>query len=168
MFRFPRQSGVTLIELLIAIAVLAVLLAAGMPSFAEWTTNMRIRTVGESMLNGLKTARMEAVKQNTLVYFNIDSLPSPHWHVRRVSDNADLAQSEFGETPVEVQVGGDTARRVVFNGLGLVSESSGSTIDLSVPESVLPASKTRNLRILVSGGLLKLCDPNVSGDPRAC
>jgi len=57
-----RQQGVTLIELMVGIAILATLLAMGIPAFTGWIQDTQVRTAAESILNGLQTARAEAVR----------------------------------------------------------------------------------------------------------
>ncbi|MFT3858339.1 MAG: GspH/FimT family pseudopilin [Aquabacterium sp.] len=63
--------GVTLIELMIGLAVLALLLLSGAPAFADWLRNVRIRSAGESLLSGLQFARTEAVRRNTATRFQL-------------------------------------------------------------------------------------------------
>lgn len=67
----PRspQRGVTLVELLVTLSVLAFLMLAGMPSLGQWTRNTQIRNVAESLINGLTKARTEALRRNTPVRF---------------------------------------------------------------------------------------------------
>lgn len=67
----PKQEGVSLIELMIGLAMLAMLLSAGLPSFSLWIQNTQNRTAAESVLNGLQLARIEAVRRNTRVRFNL-------------------------------------------------------------------------------------------------
>lgn len=173
MNRRQTESGLTLIELMIAIAIIAVILVAGMPSFSEWTTNLRIRTVSESVLDGLKTARMEAVKMNTNVIFTINPA-DPGWRVLRADNLAQLAQSDFGTTPVVTTLVPADTVSVTFNSMGQAMNNNPdgtpplSQIDLTVPESLLASANARNLRVLISSGMLKLCDPNATGDARAC
>jgi len=167
-----NESGFTLIELMITITVLAVLLLLGLPSFSEWTTNLRIRTASESVMTGLKTARTEAVRQNTNVTFVIGAA-DPNWQVRRADTLELLAQSDFGTTPVITTLSPADTFGVTFNTLGIaVNNPDGSPplmqIDLTVPETLLATANARNLRINISGGLMKMCDPNVIGDARAC
>jgi type IV fimbrial biogenesis protein FimT len=61
----PR--GVSLIELLVGIAILAIAIAIGAPSFAEWINNSQIRSTAESVQSGLQFARSEAVRRNAVV-----------------------------------------------------------------------------------------------------
>lgn len=169
MKRYRCQTGLTLIELMIAVSVLTVLLMAGMPSFNEWMASLRIRTVGESMVAGLNLARTEAVKQNTRVVFDLQA-GGPGWSVQLEGssdpDAEPLARSEFGATTVVATPVPAAASRVTFNGFGQpVGASNLTQLDLSIPT----AAGARSLRVLVGGGGIKLCDPHVaSGDPRAC
>ena len=55
------QRGVTLIELAIVLAVVALLYSQAAPSFAVWIKSAQIRTAAESMQNGLQLARAEAI-----------------------------------------------------------------------------------------------------------
>jgi len=66
-----RQQGFTLVELMIAVAVLGILLSVGVPSFKAWLLNTKIRTTAEAMQNGLQLARAEAVRRNERVRFVI-------------------------------------------------------------------------------------------------
>jgi type IV fimbrial biogenesis protein FimT len=63
------RRGVSLVELLVAIAVLAVILAAVTPSVSDVIANMRLRSVAESTMTGLQKARTEAIKSNQNVSF---------------------------------------------------------------------------------------------------
>ena len=68
----PRPTrGVTLIELMVGLAVLALLLMSGAPAFSEWLLNTRIRSASESLLNGIQYARTEAVRRNTTTRFQL-------------------------------------------------------------------------------------------------
>ncbi|PHS73913.1 GspH/FimT family pseudopilin [Porticoccus sp.] len=64
MERFTKQSGFTLIELMISIVVLAVLLGLAAPSFVELVRNNRIQTSADQFFTSLILARSEALKRN--------------------------------------------------------------------------------------------------------
>ena len=63
------QSGFSLVELLIGIAILALLMALGVPEYATFLNNSRVRTTADTLLSGLNLARAEAVKRNARVQF---------------------------------------------------------------------------------------------------
>ncbi len=58
------QAGFTLLELITAMAVAAVLITIGIPSFASFTTNQRVKTTAFEMVVLLNYARSEAIKRN--------------------------------------------------------------------------------------------------------
>lgn len=59
-----RHSGFTLIELMITIAVAAVLLAIGLPSFQQSLRSNRVATATNEMIGALSLARGEAIRNN--------------------------------------------------------------------------------------------------------
>ncbi|GGA38333.1 GspH/FimT family pseudopilin [Dyella nitratireducens] len=73
------QRGVSLIEMMVAVTILAILVLLGIPSYQQWTMNTRIRTVTESIQNGLRLARNEASQQGRYVRFQLNSATS--WQV---------------------------------------------------------------------------------------
>jgi len=78
----PRQRGLTLLELMMGLTMMALLLALGVPSYTSWIRNTHNRTAAESVLNGLQMARNEAVRRNTLVRFTLtDSGGTVAWNV---------------------------------------------------------------------------------------
>lgn len=65
----PRQSGFSMVEMAVTLAVLGILMAAAMPSMGTWMANARIRNTAESINEGLQKARTEAVRRNQPVTF---------------------------------------------------------------------------------------------------
>jgi type IV fimbrial biogenesis protein FimT len=59
--------GFTLPELLIVITILAVLMAAGLPSLGEFIRNQRVKTTSFDVFSTLVLARNEAITRNTTV-----------------------------------------------------------------------------------------------------
>lgn len=65
------SRGLTLVELLVTLAIVALLVLASVPSFNGAIVNSRIRSTGEAVLNGLQMAKSEAVARNTRVRFQL-------------------------------------------------------------------------------------------------
>ena len=59
-----RQTGFTLVELMITIAVAAVLLAIALPSFQQSLRSNRVATATNEMIGALSLARSEAIRNN--------------------------------------------------------------------------------------------------------
>jgi type IV fimbrial biogenesis protein FimT len=75
-----NAAGFTLVELMIAIVVLAILAGLSMPSFVQMLRNSEIRAASESIRNGIQRARAEAVTRNAKVKFVLVQ-PSTSWTV---------------------------------------------------------------------------------------
>ena len=62
-----HQRGFSMVEVVVTIAVLAVLMAAVTPSAAGLVANLRLRSAAEAVMTGLQKARSEAIKSNQIV-----------------------------------------------------------------------------------------------------
>lgn len=62
-----KQRGLTLIELIVTMAVLAIIAAIAIPNFSSMMANHRALTLGEDMATALNFARTEAVKRGERV-----------------------------------------------------------------------------------------------------
>ena len=62
-----RQSGFTLIELMVVMTVMAIMLGIGIPAFREFTAAQRVKSVSYDLVASLLQARSEAVKRNATV-----------------------------------------------------------------------------------------------------
>lgn len=67
------QSGFTLIELMVAIAVLAIVLAAAIPSFSDITLRSKLRTYAADLVASAQLARSEAINRNGQVRMCVSS-----------------------------------------------------------------------------------------------
>ena len=62
----PAQAGLTMIELLIAMAIFAFLLALGVPTMTNWVLQSKAASAGEFYGDGFGTARRQAVSRNAV------------------------------------------------------------------------------------------------------
>lgn len=65
--RVPIQQGFSLIELMIAIALLGILLAIAVPSFTDAVLGSKLRSYANNFLASTYLARGEAIKRNSVV-----------------------------------------------------------------------------------------------------
>lgn len=194
----PGQRGVTLIEMMIGLAIVALVLFVAVPSFGIFLQNSQIRNAAGSVLDGLQLARNEAIRRNSPVRFQFVSnltsgcalsTTSLAWVVSQAdptgacdaapSDTAapQLIQSRSateGTSNARIAVTGGST--VVFTGLGRVQGAGITQVDVTNTSGpcqyVDPTNGTmRCLRILVTtGGQSRMCDPQVTAanDPRKC
>jgi prepilin-type N-terminal cleavage/methylation domain-containing protein len=59
-----RNSGFTLMELMVTIAVVAILASLAVPNFIAWLPNYRLQSGAEEIQSALQLARITAIKEN--------------------------------------------------------------------------------------------------------
>ncbi len=192
------QRGVTLVELMISVAIVAMLLAMGVPAFSLWIQNTQNRTAAESILNGLQLARNEAVKRNTLVRFNLtDTSGLLVWNVGCVNPTIECpaviqtrpaeegsvnarvgistatnpvpAPSDYFTTPITAGTG--VPAGVSFNSMGRVPDGNVGTDMLRIDVTNAVASDGRRYVVTIGpGGEIRMCDPSLAlaSNPQGC
>lgn len=190
------QRAFSLIEIMVAVSILGIVLAVGLPSFQSWIRNTQIRTMSESIQNGLRLARAEAVRRNRNVEFvlvsvdptvgnvaNAGDVNGNNWIVR-VQDPTGVYTPPVAPNPpwfVQGWARTEGARNVQitapapavvyqFNSFGrLVAPGAAPT--LVVTDPTLSASQARPLNIVITtGGGIRMCDPHLSlaTNPQGC
>jgi len=182
------QTGLSLIEVMIGLAIMGILMAIGLPNMAIWLNNSQIRTAGETVLAGLTLARVEAVRRNQIVRFQLVSDLSAtcaltqsgtSWVVSQddptgLCDQAPsdaaaprIIQTRSGSegTPRAV-VAAATSATVYFNGLGRVT-SPGGALNMTQLSISNPSGGTCEH---VDGGDMRCLRINISigGEARMC
>jgi len=183
----PRDGrGFTLIEMMIAVTLVGVLLGMGIPAVRVWLLNAQIKSAADGLHNGLQLARVEAVRRNTNVRFRLDG--NSGWTVGCETPRGDSDSDGLLDCPGTIQsrpssetarviqtITPSDARMVTFGPLGRVIANADDTpaisrLDVTVSDDDLEPEERRDMRVLVAGGSVRLCNPNVTiaGDPRSC
>ena len=186
--RLPAERGVSLVELMVGIAVLAVLMVVGVPSFSTWLQNSQIKVSADSIQNGLQMARGEAIRRNTSVRFQLTdtadnacaiSTTGANWVVS-LDDPSSLCATPASDTVpprvVQMRASADgtpnavvaaSQAAIVFTGLGRINPVPAANITIDVSNPTIAggcATPTANaamhcLRVEVStGGQVRMCD----------
>ena len=105
-------SGFTLVEMMVVIAILAIMAGIAAPAFRDMIAAEKLRSAASALTESLWLARSEAIKRNANVTFSITDVGTG-WQVTTSADTA---------TPLHVQepIGGVTsgAARFEFNAYG--------------------------------------------------
>lgn len=186
-------TGHTLIEMVVVIAIIALLMGLAAQNYRAWIANSQIRTAAETLVEGLSAARNEAIRRNQTIGFRLVSDLSDacelsdtgtSWVVS-VSDPAgkcdhDISESEEPQivakkaasertatvTIAAQSASGAAASSVAFNGVGRVVLGGTPIARIDVDSSALIAEASRDLRIVVSpGGMIRMCDPDPKISP---
>lgn len=169
-FTKSKSSGMTIVELMMGIAILAIVLGIAAPSFSQWTRNLQIRNAAEAITNGIQRARAEAVARNTSVAFTLGA--DSAWTVDVVAPAALIEARAAGEgsqdaTRAVLPAGATT---ITFNNLGIEVANADASPSLTQVD-VTAAGGNKNMRVTIGvGGIAKMCDPSLAAgsSPRAC
>jgi type IV fimbrial biogenesis protein FimT len=194
--RPAAQRGMSIIEIVITIAIVGLLLALAAPSAATWIQNTQLRNAAESALNGIQLARVEAIKRNQVVAFQLTDTNSTAWQVcvYDVVNNAcsgvagsQLASrgpsegspnARFGvdfalsDTSTAIDPGTAVPGTLAFDTFGrLATTNPNNVMRIDVRNPQMNAADERRLVILINiGGNVRMCDPRLSlaANPQGC
>ena len=178
--------GFTMIELMVGIAIAALLVFLAAPSFTTFLRNSEVRSTSEAIINGLRAAKSEAARQNQRVMFSLAGANSASWSINLVGDPVDCANPGAAiQSFVKEEAGKNTKvtvtpnkLNVCFDGVGrIVNQGTGGDHIMSIDVETVVACEARPLRIVVDDANaatprgLRMCDPNPNlpaDDPRYC
>jgi type IV fimbrial biogenesis protein FimT len=184
--------GLTIVELLVGITIVAILAGLGAPAMGTYLQNSKLASAAASYFSGVQTARAEAIRRNVKTEFILTDTPvsasdpannatlfanGKNWIVRAASGAGYMlieakagAEGAAGAASGAIQVAG-SASSIPFNGFGATADGAAYTINISNPAAGA-CGVVRCRRITVSpGGQVASCDPAASaatGDSRAC
>lgn len=125
-----KEQGVTLLETMIAVAILGILVGFALPSFREMIIENRLSTETSTLVANLNYARSEAIRQNSNVTVcassSLSQCDSTDWTAGWIvfTDGAPLGTVNSGDTILRVhQPDGNTS--------GSISLSGGSNVQFS-------------------------------------
>lgn len=176
-----KVRGVTLIELLVTVAILAILLAIGVPGFQDFFASNRAITSTSDFMTSLSIARSEAIKRGQRVVVcksanPLAALPActsadtwaQGWIVF-VDDNNDATRQNSVDEPIlrvhaaleQTSFSGNAnvADYVSFTGTGATKMTSGA---IQSGTLTLCASPVQREVIISSGGRIRVRDPGAA------
>lgn len=193
-----RPRGFSLIELMVTVALIAILLVVAIPAYGTWTADAHVRAAAESLTNAIRLTQATAVAKGRTSLFaltadaqpSVNSAPaanSPNWFATlNVLGGSDETKASLGlilksteGTQHRVTISGPAL--MCFNALGrqtslAAAASSLSTACTAGDPAVFQVSRSvgasRYFKVLVyAGGRVRMCDAAkaISGtDPDGC
>jgi type IV fimbrial biogenesis protein FimT len=191
--RRTRAAGFTLIEMMVTITLMSILMMLAMPSFTTWVANNKVRTVSDSLQNGLRFAQSEALRRSRPMVFSLTNSAAPQSGLTAVNNGSNwsihVSKSSLEVSSAFVQAGvlPDVASGVsitgfaaiCFNAMGRLAANTDTGVngascntDSSVFVYKIDAvGANRPLQVLVGlGGRVRMCDParKLADSPDGC
>ena len=154
-----RGSGFTLVELMVTIAVLAIIASIAIPSMRSLIASNRLAAMSTDVVASLQLARSEAIRRNAPVTVCSSSdgascQASTDWSRWIVigHDNVAAADDVVRDTSVSggMQVSGPAAG-IRFKPTGLLDAQEAVTVCLPVAS---PADNQRVVNLMIGGGVV--------------
>ncbi|GHD64563.1 GspH/FimT family pseudopilin [Jeongeupia chitinilytica] len=153
-----RQTGSSLLEVMVSISILGILAAVAVPSMVDWVKDVRLASQSDMLVSALNTARLEAIKRRS----NMTVCPKPtgtsatscstsvtDWSSGwLVNDTSSKVLEFLVQRGITVSTGG-SATSVVFNPT-LGSAQSAATFTLCIS-----GHKQHQVAVALSGRVSK-------------
>ncbi|QNK67985.1 GspH/FimT family pseudopilin [Variovorax sp. PAMC26660] len=164
-----HASGFTLVELMVVVAIVAVLATIGVPSFRDLLLNQRLAAAAQGFNSALSLARMEAIQrsQSVRVLALAGNDWASGWSVLTGPESSLQALRSFERLPegvsVDAALGDGFAQGLRYDSNGFSRRASSGAFGAGC--LTLKAETGRRASIIVSGsGRARVCDPDRRGD----
>lgn len=176
-----ENAGLTLIELVTVLAIVAILLGLAVPSFANWINNAKVRTAAENLQNILRLAQAEAIKRSHQTAFVLtnataaaDASPvenGKNWYIQvlpvvagEILNAAYVQGGSVGDQSNGISVTGPAI--ICFNSMGVLVSNTATGIgsDCTAPTGTVTydvsrSGASRTLEVQVGPtGAIRMCD----------
>jgi type IV fimbrial biogenesis protein FimT len=117
----PAMRGFTLIELMVVVALAAIIGSIAAPSFRELTINSRTRAAASALHESLWLARSEAIKRNRPVTFTLTTLEGG-WTITPVNAPENVLHRQDGMPNLELRFSSGTSATFEYNSQGRLAD----------------------------------------------
>ena len=150
------QRGFTLVELMITLAILAIIVSATAPSFTRMIEDNRVTTQANTLLSSITLARFEAIKRGA----NVTITPNTGgygngWCVHTgATCAAGMILENAALTHVATSGGnsdGDLTSAITYDSFGVNTAAATRTINLAPPNCKSGDARLRRLTVSPAG-----------------
>lgn len=157
-----NKYGFTLIELMISLAIFALLLSLAAPSYSLWMASLRVNNVTQNINLAISQARSEAMRTNSLVEITIN--PNTAWQIKVIDTNSIInkkIEEESGNT-TEMTFTPNSSRKLTFNGLGVITNNIDESVRVReiLVKSTIENEALRAKKIIINKASSVICDPD--------
>ena len=158
-------AGFTLIELMVALAILGIVALMAAPSFSAFLARSKLRGTAHEAIADLQYARSEAVQKNQAFRVEFSATGYEIWRMSRATPTDKDASTASAPNPVKVVLWGNSSTAassgasmaVNFNPVRASATVSDGPLELS------HAAMSGTLRLQVNTtGRVELCSPGAS------
>lgn len=169
-------GGMSLIELVATVSLLAITMAVAIPSFTSTLRSNQLASQANEVLNGLALARAEALRQNTRINWSYEAGAEPRWVVWRdddadgVADNAEVLRTGPLNSTIRVSGTASGFPDVVYQPDGTVTGPGWGSIWMCLPGKS-PELNVRRMVVIVSGRVRSercSCDTECAAPSKNC
>ena len=132
-----KNSGYTITELMVTIAVFAILASLAIPNFIAWLPNYRLRSGAEEIQSTLQLARITAIKENSTVTVDFNTANETY---RAFVVGGQTIRG--GRMPAGIDI--NSASSVQFDSRGIASGESDTVVRNNL-------GRSRTIRVYITG-----------------
>lgn len=151
-----RSAGFTLIELMIAVALVALLLTVAVPSFQSLRQEQMVKAAAQAVYTDVMLLKSEAIKRNSSLSLIVFNSGASNWCYRIAIDGAgsctgcsDTCSSLDGRKGVDASE---------FAGVNLTTSYSGGKLTFSPRRGTMPSG---NITLAGNGVSMKVMTSNL-------
>jgi len=137
-----KDSGFTLIELMVVIAIVAIIASVTVPNLIAWLPKYRVGSAARSVMSAVEFARLQAIRENSDVDVNFDYAAD---RVTVVNTGGQTLRRLQWRPEIDLQ-DIDLGALLTFDGRGFANASGRVTVG-----STMDAGVSRNISVTLGG-----------------
>lgn len=152
-----KPRGLTLLELVIAMAMLAIVASLALPNFGSAADRTRLRSAAETLATDIAEARYESAQRGAPLFLDVQAGPGWCWAVTTAAGcRCGLPQSCQLKTVSEA----DNPGVLLVDAHALAFDPTGMPMAAAGTEALLQSRRGEQLRVSVSPlGRASICSP---------